>query len=109
LKSKVAFGDSIPESNTLPESSAPTAPEVAVWIWLSSFVHVTDSPAFNSAGFGEYALSPIVDALGTIETLAPWAYTKALLIDKPPTSAENTHNTTAIIIVDIRVRINDIE
>jgi hypothetical protein len=109
VKSNVAFGDNIPESNTLPESSPPTAPEVAVCIWLSSFVQVTDSPTFTSAGLGTYALSPSVAEFGCIVMLAPWADTKAGPIDKPATSTENTVNTTAIFVVDIRVAVKDIE
>jgi hypothetical protein len=41
--------------------------------------------------------------------LAPWADTKTGPIDKPTTSTENTVNTTAIFVVDIRVAVKDIE
>jgi hypothetical protein len=60
------------ESNSFPLAvSLVPVPEVTVWKVVSLLVQVIVSPTLAFIGFGAKALSVIVDALGTIETLLP--------------------------------------
>src|SRR5690242_1835305 len=64
------LGADSPELNSLPfiESLNP-APDVTVRNCVSSFIHFTVSPNLILIESGEYALSPMSEASGTIETV----------------------------------------
>jgi hypothetical protein len=56
-----------PESNTCPALGVLGAPDVTVWMVLSSLVQTTVLPTFIFTWLGENALSPKVVAPFTIE------------------------------------------
>jgi hypothetical protein len=91
----VKFGD---ESNTFPllASLAPV-PDTTVCGWLSLFVQVTVSPTFTLIGFGENAVSVLLDAPDVMDTLVPPA---AVL---PPAAAGDAVAFPVVALLDVVV------